>query len=113
MEPEGGAASRGRLTSFGPDDVKLLLSLHLRKTDRDCLSRPRVDHDPVEHVTLRVEGAEEVWIRVRSPRSFAAPPAHIGKSFACVRDQSQGQDEYHTVVLTIFDPRGDYLRSRA
>lgn len=52
LEPEG-AASRGRLIPFGPGDVKLSLSsLHLRKMDRDCPSRPRVDHDPMEHVTV-------------------------------------------------------------
>lgn len=53
---------------------------------------------------LRVAGAEEVWIRARSPRSFAATPAHIGKVVLRVRDQTQGQDERHTVVLTEGQP---------
>jgi hypothetical protein len=53
---------------------------------------------------LRVAGADDVWIRARSPRSFAARPAHIGKVVLRVRDQTQGQDEHHTVVLTEGQP---------
>lgn len=53
---------------------------------------------------LQVAGAEEVWIRVRSPRGFAARPAHIGKVVLHARDQTQGQGEHHTVVLTEGQP---------
>jgi hypothetical protein len=51
-------------------------------------------------VPFRVEAAEDVWIRARSPRSFSVRPAQVGRLTIEVRDHTQPQGEFHAVVLS-------------
>jgi hypothetical protein len=48
---------------------------------------------------LGVAGADEIWLRARSPRS-SARPVQTGRVVLRVRDHTQSPGEYRTVVLT-------------